>query len=148
MKKIEEVKEYFKNAKEVRCLSSGVDHDLTKIKIIRDIHEYCDGFWIDAEIESKNILLCENDVFAKIIYYKDNKPEFEHLEEIEVSDDNKKFEKLKFIGLTSLGLYVVEDYNYCIETVKHARKIKHERNKAIESIKELINKFDIKKEEL
>jgi hypothetical protein len=65
---VKEVQEYFKNAKEVRCLSDGIIHDLTKIKITREIHEWNSYFWIDYEFG--NIQLTNGDKFAEIISYK------------------------------------------------------------------------------
>jgi hypothetical protein len=69
---LEEVKEHFKNAKEIKCLSSNRIYDLTKIKIIRDIHEWHGGYWIDAEVSVNNIKIvdeCSN--FAEILTYKE-----------------------------------------------------------------------------
>jgi hypothetical protein len=69
---LEEVKEHFKNAKEIKCLSSDRIYDLTKIKIIRDIHEWHYGYWIDAEVSVNNIKIvdeCSN--FAEILTYKE-----------------------------------------------------------------------------
>jgi hypothetical protein len=69
---LEEVKEHFKNAKQVKCLSSERIYDLTNIKIIRDIHEWRGGYWIDAEVSVNNIKIvdeCSN--FAEILTYKE-----------------------------------------------------------------------------
>jgi hypothetical protein len=70
---LEEVKEHFKNAKEVKCLSSDRIYDLTKIKILRDIHEWCGGYWIDAEVSVNNIKIVDGCNFAKILSYKETK---------------------------------------------------------------------------
>jgi hypothetical protein len=68
---LEEVKEHFKNAKEVKCLSSDRIYDLTKIKILRDIHEWCGGYWIDAEVSVNNIKIVDECDFAQILTYKE-----------------------------------------------------------------------------
>jgi hypothetical protein len=67
---LEEVKEHFKNAKQVKCLSSDRIYDLTKIKIFRDIHEWCGGYWIDAEVSVNNIKIVDKYDFAEILSYK------------------------------------------------------------------------------
>jgi hypothetical protein len=68
---LEEVKEHFKNAKQVKCLSSDRIYDLTKIKIIRDIHEWPGGYWIDAEVSVNNIKIADECNFAEILTYKE-----------------------------------------------------------------------------
>jgi hypothetical protein len=68
---LEQVKEHFKNAKEVKCLSSNRIYDLTKIKIIRDIHEWPGGYWIDAEVSVNNIKIADECNFAEILTYKE-----------------------------------------------------------------------------
>jgi hypothetical protein len=68
---LEEVKEHFKNAKEVKCLSSDRIYDLTKIKIIRDIHEWHGDYWIDAEVSVNNIKIADECNFAEILAYKE-----------------------------------------------------------------------------
>jgi hypothetical protein len=68
---LEEVKEHFKNAKQVKCLSSDRIYDLTKIKILRDIHEWHDGYWIDAKVSVNNIKIVDECNFAEILTYKE-----------------------------------------------------------------------------
>jgi hypothetical protein len=77
---LEEVKEHFKNAKKVKCLSSDRIYDLTKIKIIRDIHEWHFGYWIDAEVSVNNIKIVDECNFAKILTYK--KPKKQTVKEL------------------------------------------------------------------
>jgi hypothetical protein len=76
---LEEVKEHFKNAKQVKCLSSDRIYDLTKIKIYRDIHEWRGGYWIDAEISVNNIKIVDECDFAEILSYKE--PTLEEVEQ-------------------------------------------------------------------
>jgi hypothetical protein len=144
---LEQVKEHFKNAKEVKCLSSGYIHDLTKIEITRDIHEWEeDGFWIDANITGRNIQLHSTTKgFTEIISYK---TEFTHLEEIEVAYDPNNWIKGKFVGKTSKGLFVVEDWQGGIRKYKYVRKIDESKNKAILEIREMMSLNNIKKQEL
>jgi len=82
-----EVQEYFKNAKEVRCLADELVYDLTKIKITRDIHEYDGKFWINAGLIAGYIQLTFGNKFAEIISYK--------TEEGIINDYNKLFSVTK-----------------------------------------------------
>ena len=75
-------------------------------------------------------------------------PKFKHLEEIEVSDDEEKWDKGKFIGISYDNYFVVEDRVGYFESYIHARKINHEKNEAILQIKKLMIDKDIKIEEL
>jgi len=72
---LQEVKEYFKNAKEVKsaeCHSQVVD--LSKINDFdeRQIHEYKDNYWI-CHKKIMNVMLWNNrtNQYAEIISYKD-----------------------------------------------------------------------------
>lgn len=153
MKIIEEVKEYFKNAKEVRCLQDDAIYDLTN-KVTGSIHVFNAGFWI--EINSVDVLLYQYEKFAEIISYKDNKPEFEHLEEIEVSssEDFTDFETVLFgcnrpktqHGWDYICFY--KDKDSSVGIWKYVRKINHERNEAIQAIKELMKSQSITKDEI
>ena len=148
MKTIEEVKEYFKDAKEVKCLQDGIIFDLTKIKTIRDVHRFNEGFWMDGNFNEGSILLYQYGKFAEIISYKQK---FEHLEEIEVSDDGISYDYLgTFIGMTDEKEYVIQYKNDGInfDSWKYARKINHEKNKVIDTINQLMKDNNIKKEEL
>jgi len=70
---IEEVKQYFKNAKEVRCVSDKKVYDITK-NITKDIYQFLNSFWIDKD--NKDILLYgygynDKKEYAEIISYKE-----------------------------------------------------------------------------
>lgn len=69
---LEEVKEYFKNAKEVRCLYSRAICNITKQKA-RGIHLHYCSFWVDIEDELKYSLKLwdERNGYASIISYKE-----------------------------------------------------------------------------
>lgn len=69
---LEEVKEHFKNAKEVRCLCDRKFYDITE-GINRDIHEFCSDFWIELEKVNVNLWDFENG-YADIISYKEDNP--------------------------------------------------------------------------
>lgn len=72
---LEEVKEYFKNAKTVQCICmcDGGSVDITE-NIETDIHEFNGGYWIDLESEHyipKGVKLWGNGHWAKILTYKE-----------------------------------------------------------------------------
>lgn len=71
---LEEVKEYFKNAKEVKCLHDGRMVDLEKINITKSIHCWLSRVWIDyteGEKEYNLMLWSEEKGYADIISYKE-----------------------------------------------------------------------------
>ena len=75
--------------------------------------------------------------------------EFINGEEYEFSDDCKKWvEELFYIGKTRKGRYLSENENGTISNWKYIRKPQTEKTKAIETIKELANKHNIKLSEL
>jgi len=71
---LEEVKEYFKNAKEVQSPNESDIVDIT-ISIIKDIHEWNNEYWIDLDknhYDGQSVLLWDRiKGYAKIISYKD-----------------------------------------------------------------------------
>ena len=146
---LKEVEEYFKNAKEVRCLADGLIYDLTKIEITRKIHEFGGNFWIDYEFG--NIKLTNRYKFAEIISDKnmyeitkeqlrsltdpkvnDMFPEafveetFKYLEEVEVSDyeDFTNSDKVLFGCKHVRGHYICFTKNEKAISIKYIRKIK------------------------
>jgi hypothetical protein len=97
---LEEVKEHFKNAKEVKCLSSDRIYDLTRIKIIKDIHEWHGGYWIDAQVSVSNIKIvdeCSN--FAEILTYKEKSYKTPTAEEVRNHFKNAKRVKSSYSKL-------------------------------------------------
>ena len=71
MKKLEQVKEYFKNAKEVRCLYDGVVRDMSKWNNFFDNED--DSFWNEeGKISSEQVMLFDGKKYAEIISYKEN----------------------------------------------------------------------------
>lgn len=69
---LEEVKEYFKNAKEVRCICDDKIYSLENMNE-KGIYEYYNSFWFT---EKDDIDVCIWDFkFAKIISYKDEQLE-------------------------------------------------------------------------
>jgi hypothetical protein len=91
MKTIEQVKEYFKYAKEVKSAYTGGNQqtvDITK-NVKREIHKYGNDFWIDIEgYRGKNVCLynTDTDQFAEIISYKDNPITHDDFNEYVVND--------------------------------------------------------------
>ncbi len=71
---LEEVKEYFKNAKEVFCLTDNEVVDITK-NITQDIHYFMDIYWIGIDhIGGGDVNLWKNGQYATIISYKETEP--------------------------------------------------------------------------
>jgi hypothetical protein len=146
---LEEVKEYFKNAKEVKCVYSEIVCDIS-VHIVKDIYLDFEEYWIDINsFPGKCLNLWDKDLgFAEIISFKEIKPKFEHLEEIEVSDGIYYNEKGLFIGYSKDGNIVVENEEGYFCKWRHARKIDLKKIEAIKSIKILMLENNIKIEEL
>jgi len=72
---LEEVQEYFKDAKEVQSPNESDIVDIT-ISIIKDIHEWAHEYWIDLynkHYTGQNVLLWDKNYgYAKILTYKNN----------------------------------------------------------------------------
>lgn len=67
---LEEVKEHFKNAKEVRCLVDNQIYDISDLEIIMD-------YKCRAEVILKDLRYCrlyKYEKYAEIVSYKDTKP--------------------------------------------------------------------------
>jgi frataxin-like iron-binding protein CyaY len=110
---LEKVKEHFKNAKEVKCISSNQIYDLTKITIIKDIHMWIDDFWIDADIDDRNIKLTLDEQYAEIISYKE--PKKQTVKELLKGSE---FEKMNF------GFYGDDYIEYSDDRIQDKRVIK------------------------
>lgn len=86
---LEEVKAYFRNAKEVRCLSDNKIYNIEFVK--RDFHFfYYQNIWIN--IPETTILMFDkiNNKYAEIISYKEETPEnIGHLETPKHYDNSK-----------------------------------------------------------
>jgi len=78
-------------------------------------------------------------------------PEFEYLEEIEVSDfeyfPKKGTMRLEYISHSPDGKIIAWDGSVT-SSWNYARKINHERTEAITTIKELMQRFNISKDEI
>lgn len=68
---LEEVKEYFKNAKEVECLVDEEVYDISCLN--RSFHWYDEGAWVTND-NDVDILLWDDGKYAEIISYKEDKP--------------------------------------------------------------------------
>lgn len=72
--RFEEVIEYFKNAKEVKCLNTGIIVDLEEINIPRKLHYWSSAYWINYTEESmlRDLKVwSEEKGYADIISYKE-----------------------------------------------------------------------------
>lgn len=86
---LEDVKAYFKNAKEVRCLSDNKIYNIEFIK--RDFHFfYYQNIWINTHETSILMFDKINNKYAEIISYKEETPEnIGHLETPKHYDNSK-----------------------------------------------------------
>lgn len=66
---LKELKAYFKNAKEVRCLRDNKIYNIEVIK--RDFHFFYDNIWINTPEMSILIFDNTNNKYAEIISYKE-----------------------------------------------------------------------------
>jgi hypothetical protein len=119
---LEQVKEHFKYAKEVRCLDDGKVYDITKADK-RGFHIYDNDWWFADTDKSRDcVVVNKSNQFAPIISYI-----FERGEEVEVSDNGKNFESINFfVGLTKNGNIVGETTNGRIIRWNFARKLSPE----------------------
>lgn len=125
MKDLQEVKEHFKYAKEVRCLSDGNIYDITK-QNKRGVHEFNDYFWITIDSQNEcNLYNTYKDELAEILTYI-----FDRGEEVDVTDFylwNKVGNVWKFLTFDSAGNAVVERFdknNTCfVARFKFIRKL-------------------------
>lgn len=88
---IEDVRQYFKNVNEVRCLYDGIIYDLDDTDRIN----YCaelNSFWLRGDI-----VLWSGGEYAKIVSYKEEKEEFVWGEEVECSNDGEEWSDRTFI---------------------------------------------------
>lgn len=72
--RLEEVREYFKNAKEVKCSYNGNIVDLEKVNITKNLHYWHSMVWIDyteGENEYNLMLWDKEDGYADVISYKE-----------------------------------------------------------------------------
>lgn len=72
--RLEEVREYFKNAKEVKCSYYEMIVDLEEINIIKNLHYWRSMVWIDyteGEKEYNLMLWDKEEGYADIISYKE-----------------------------------------------------------------------------
>lgn len=128
--------------------------DLKSISYLKDFTEkkgYC--LRIDNEHLGVNSKKYYNRQAMKIIPASEFiPPKFVYGQEIEVSDyvdfrDNKTY-KRKYMAIAPNGDIIAWSNNNIASNWKHARKINHERTQAIDTIKELMAKFNISKDEI
>jgi hypothetical protein len=125
---LEQVKEHFKYAKEVRCVEDGKAYVLNESSLQDAYLTHRADVQTDKAIyKSSNNALCllydkDKNQFAPIISYI-----FERGEEVEVSDNGKNFESINFfVGLTKNGNIVGETTNGRIIRWNFARKLSPE----------------------
>lgn len=90
---IEEVKEYFKNAKEVRCLFDGQIFDISESEIVSDKEDYFEA--INGKVHTY-CRLHKKGIYATIISYKETEPTTEVRNSVllQLADNNSFSEEL------------------------------------------------------
>lgn len=88
---LEQVKEHFKNAKEVRCLCDGI---IYKIDKKNNVYFFSNNIWTEDEHQGTCVLLYRKltEELAEIVSYKDNLKEIEvEAEEIKSNSELEAF---------------------------------------------------------
>jgi hypothetical protein len=121
MKTLEEVKEYFKDAKEVECLFNKQLVDITK-NIIEEINEDRNAFWISiSDHLGIGVKLYDkvNFLFAEIISYKDGSINYKLTDTISQPNELKSIlteiealEESQYFGLTNDQFIRLRDLNW------------------------------------
>ena len=114
---LEQVKEHFKYAKEVRCLADGTIYDIStpnKTGITKDSNKFV-GYDSNRQ---RAVILANTNQLAEILTYI-----FDRGEEVEVSDDGKEWEIRRFIGFDLNNNAIVEGRLRPTMSVKHIRKL-------------------------
>jgi len=111
---IEEVKEYFKNAKEVMCLSRNSIRQISK-NIVEEINFDLNCYWIRTEESGGSIMLWRNEKYAEIISYKEETLPIKKTTLLQLAENNSFSEsiiKKEFPQLFESGLEVGKWYKY------------------------------------
>ena len=115
---LEQVKEHFKYAKEVRCLATKI---IRNVKDLGKLGIYSNTGTIWASLKDGNYIKLYNpdtNQLAEILTYV-----FDRGEEVEVSDDGKEWEIRRFIGFDLNNNAIVEGRLRPTMSVKHIRKL-------------------------
>ena len=115
---LEQVKEHFKYAKEVRCLATKI---IRNVKDLGKLGIYSNTGTIWASLKDGNYIKLYNpdtNQLAEILTYV-----FDRGEEVEVSDDGKEWEIRRFIGFDLNNNVIVEGRLRPTMSVKHIRKL-------------------------
>ena len=116
---LEQVKEHFKYAKEVKCLSDGDIFDITKSKGIVQESNY-DVILLTEEAKEFNCVLYLSDTnqLAEILTYV-----FDRGEEVEVSDNKVHWNSYFFVGMNRKNQFIVENNVGIPLRYTHIRKL-------------------------
>ena len=115
---LEQVKEHFKYAKEVRCLATKI---IRNVKDLGKLGIYSNTGTIWASLKDGNYIKLYNpdtNQLAEILTYI-----FDRGEEIEVSGAGDIYHKLYFIGINKKGKLVCEDRNGTPCNYNYIRKL-------------------------
>ena len=115
---LEQVKEHFKYAKEVRCLATKI---IRNVKDLGKLGIYSNTGTIWASLKDGNYIKLYNpdtNQLAEILTYV-----FDRGEEVEVSDDGKEWEIRRFIGFDLNNNAIEEGRLRPTMSVKHIRKL-------------------------
>ena len=142
---LEEVKEYFKNAEEVKCLSDGLIYSFENMNK-NGIHEYYNSFWfsIKDNIDVK-IWDCE---YSKIISYKDDikqTAKLQSVNELQTPNhyDNSKGTLYKVATERNWNPYLF-DIVKRLERAEKKGEFKTDLEKSINVIKLWLQEYEVK----
>ncbi len=144
MKTLEEVKEHFKNAKEVRCLSDSKTINLD-LMTDKGIHKYSNRIWFDYLTDDglNSCMLYDGTALAEIISYKDEYPKvmlvWDYDETLAVERViHSKYNDF-YICLT--GISNLKELNKAIGVVycKHAKDLPTVKEVTLEEVAEKFN---------
>lgn len=116
MKDLEQVKEHFKYAKEVRCLDDG---EIYKLSSVENIKADKNKMYCFLESQSSNwVVLYKSNQLAEILTYI-----FDRGEEVEVSNVVNIWYPRKFISFSLDGQPIIQNVHGNAEQFKRIRKL-------------------------
>lgn len=140
--KLEEVKAYFKNAKEVRCLSDNKIYNIENIK--RDFHFFYGDIWICTFKHVILMFYSNTNEYAEIISYKDETPEKIGQLETPKHYDNSKGTLYKVATERGWNSYLF-DIVKRLERAEKKGEFKTDLEKSINVIKLWLQEYEVKK---
>jgi len=112
---LEEVKKYFKNVKEVICLSDGIKYSLEDMNK-RGIHEYSNSYWFTTK-NYADVKIFDNGRYAEIISYKESQKTDSIVESV-----INQFKERSEAGINKYGTTLDRNDLTTLEWINHAQQ--------------------------